>query len=410
MTRALLLSTLVGLLVTPAAAFAAPPANDGPDAAVELAGYTAENGTPSELQGSADLREATPDAGVPRCLGPASFQRTAWFKLPAADKARRVRIAVPTKAGEPAELADVAAFVQPASATNTTEPQACDGPESTAPSALLDGAPTVVLHVPAKQAVLIQAGWPATATANSLLVSADATPLGEAAAPPGDRAAEAPAVVPGRLGALPLAGALLSEEDPAEPACPAAATVWRKVTIAHSGPHVAVAAGPSVTTLTAFAGATPSGDTAVACAVREQGHQLRTTFSARKGQVVWLRAGSDAVDPAAARLAVSGPCDPRPLEPEARTTGSVLGLGLGRLGPAVRMRIADGCLRSVRVTVLRGPRVIASASRSTLGAGTTTIRLRGVRLTGRLRVRVSGRDALRTHRPLVRIARTVGAR
>src|SRR6185436_20549741 len=61
-------AALAALLATPAAALAEPPANDGPDGAVELSPYTAENGEPSELQGSADLSEAGPDAGVPRCL------------------------------------------------------------------------------------------------------------------------------------------------------------------------------------------------------------------------------------------------------------------------------------------------------------------------------------------------------
>jgi hypothetical protein len=305
MRRLTALAAVAASLGLTTGASAAPPPNDEPAAAVDLTTFTAENGEPSELQGSADVSEATPDTGVPRCLGPASFERTAWFRLPAADTPRRVRIAAPTKAGEPSELADLAAFVQPSSGANTAEPQACDGPESSARGGLLDGSPTVVLHVPAHQAVLVQAGWPAGSTAKEVLVTADATPLKAATEPPGDRATAAPRLRLGRLAALPLAGALLTEEDPAQPACPAAATVWRKLRVTRSGGHVAVASGASVTALTAFVGKAPTGEGAIACAVRGRRAELRTAFRARKGRLVWLRVGTDAAASEAAGLVVT---------------------------------------------------------------------------------------------------------
>src|SRR3954451_13483121 len=73
----MLLALVCAVSACPAAvATAAPPPNDGPDGASPVEPVTAAGGTPRDMQALADLTEATPDPGVPRCLGPASFERT----------------------------------------------------------------------------------------------------------------------------------------------------------------------------------------------------------------------------------------------------------------------------------------------------------------------------------------------
>ena len=128
------------LLVTAAPAAAAPPSNDDPFAAGVFAPFTAENGTPTALQAVAELAEARPDAGVPRCLGSSSFARTVWYRVPGARRPRACSRSR-RRAGT-LEVVDLAAFVQaevPAAvsaaplahssqaALLTREPNACDG-------------------------------------------------------------------------------------------------------------------------------------------------------------------------------------------------------------------------------------------------------------------------------------------
>ena len=60
-----------------------------PPAPAPFAPYTAANGRPRDLQAIAELVEATPDPGVPRCLGAASFARTVWYRIPAVPARRR---------------------------------------------------------------------------------------------------------------------------------------------------------------------------------------------------------------------------------------------------------------------------------------------------------------------------------
>lgn len=294
-----------GALGAPASTLAAPP-NDAPRGALAFRAVTAENGTPTEREATALLTDATADAGVPRCLGGQSFARTVWFRIESAATPRRIKVEA---SGQTTAAPDLAAFVQPPGATDTApalaEPQACDGPGSPIADAG-EGSSVVDLHVPAGHQVLIQAGRNAGQAAESVLLALDATPLPAQPAPAGDRGdGTAPALPFGAAATVDLAGATLTEEDPAQPACPAAASVWRRVDVpAGGGTLRAVADGPGVGTLTAFPGATPTGDGALDCANRARGNAVGLTFRARAGEPLWLRVGADAADAAPATLTV----------------------------------------------------------------------------------------------------------
>src|SRR5215212_947067 len=75
---------LICLAGTAGSAYALPPSNDYPAGAAPFSPYTAENGVPREQQAFGELAEATPEPGTLQCLGPSSFARTVWFRVPAA--------------------------------------------------------------------------------------------------------------------------------------------------------------------------------------------------------------------------------------------------------------------------------------------------------------------------------------
>lgn len=292
-----LLVTAIAALAAPAAASAAPPPNDAPDAPGAFAPFTAENGTPSALQAEALLAEATADPGVPRCLGAGSFARTVWLTVSAAAQARTLRLAALPAAGEPDEAPQLAAFVQPPAGTQTTEPQACDGGEG-----LLDRSAELELRVPAGRGVLVQVG---TASLSRAAVSLEAAALDPLSAPPGDTARDARPVRLRRVSTVPLAGATITDEDPAQPACPAGGTVWRSLRATRTGVHRALASGAHLGTLTAFVGTRPRGGNARACANRTTSARLRVRTRVRRGQTLWLRLGTDRPDAGTARLQVT---------------------------------------------------------------------------------------------------------
>ncbi|WP_205699135.1 hypothetical protein [Conexibacter sp. SYSU D00693] len=399
---------LLGLVCAAPASAAAPP-NDAPGGAVDVAPFGAENGLPLERTGQADLSEAGPDAGVPRCLGPRSFARTVWFRVPSADAPQRLRVDALTPAGQANEGPELAVFVQPASGTQTREPQACDGPASQGDVGTRDPAAGVELLVPAGRTVLVQAGRPEGQTAQGVLVTVATTAVEGLAAPLGDLGTlKAPRVALGRSSSVALGGARLTEEDPAQPSCAAAGSVWRRVTAARTGTHVVAARGPGVATVTAFAGRRPTGDGALACGVRESGQTVSAAFRARRGQALWLRVGTDATGATpGASLAVSGPCDVQPLTRPAAPKVRVLSVR----GRRVRVRVTGGCARSVRVVLRRGGRTVASSPvRAIVTPGTRTLVLRRSPGAGRrVSVRVTGRDGARRTRAL-RASRSITAR
>src|SRR4051794_26980849 len=160
------------LLAAPAQA--APPLNDAFTGASVFASFTAENGVPTDLTGVAELVEATPDSGVPRCLGRDSFARTVWFRLPESAVATEVGFEA---TGRRLDVLDLAAYVQeetplaPAVAPGAppapapappppvaAEPQACAGAGDGGAGDAGEPTAGVSLLVPARHPVLLQVG------------------------------------------------------------------------------------------------------------------------------------------------------------------------------------------------------------------------------------------------------------
>jgi hypothetical protein len=265
-------------LVCAAPAAAAPPANDTPAGATGFSPYVAENGTPTELQAVADLAGATADTGLARCLGPGSFARTVWFRVPAADTPQEIHV---EGAGRTLDPVDLAAFVD--GGLGPEEPNACADPGPIdEPSAAL------ALRVPAGRDVLIQVG-----RRGSLMSAEDeqvqlwlrTTPLDAVDEPAGDRRGDAPRVADGRVL---LGGATITEEDPAQPECPSLGTVWRKVVPGRSGMRTIRVSGAAVGTLTAFSGGEP-----IDCVNRTGRGALALRARVVKGQSLYVRLGTD---------------------------------------------------------------------------------------------------------------------
>ena len=150
-----LAAVFLALAATPAGA--AVPPNDAPAGAAAFEAYSAVNGSPQDLQAVAELVEATPDGGVPRCLGAASFARTAWYRIPAAATPQQLTV---EGFGRTLDVVDLAAFVQPAGAPApvTVLPNACAGADSGGADAGEEPTSGVALRVPAGRDVLLQVG------------------------------------------------------------------------------------------------------------------------------------------------------------------------------------------------------------------------------------------------------------
>ncbi len=287
---------LLVVLIAPAAALAAPPANDAPSAPADFEAVTAANGMPDERQGIAELAEATQDPGVPPCLGAGSFARTVWFRVPAADAPREIAVEA---TGRTSGVLDVAAFVQPPGGANTGEPNACSGVGSGGADASEDPSSGVQLRVPGGRTVLVQVGrrGPAgSADDERALLSLATRDLPPTPAPPGDRAdPTTPELPAGPPQAVALAGATTTEEEPAQPSCPSLGGVWRRHVPAAGGPLTVIATGELVGAVTVFAGDRPTGDNAVGCENRERtsGEVAVAAPSARAGVPLWIRLGTD---------------------------------------------------------------------------------------------------------------------
>lgn len=385
----------VALLALPVSAQAAPPPNDAASQAIVVSSVSAENGPVAAREGVVDLSEAGPDAGTPRCLGARSFARTAWFRVPGGP-AQRVRLDALTPSGQPDEAADLAAFVQPVGATapRTSEPQACDGPAAGSTD------PGVELMVPPGQDVLVQVGRSAGQTATGVVLSVATDPLRQLAQPNGDLATDQLSIPFARVRTQSLRGATLTEEDPAEPACATAASVWRKREIRQSGLQVAATRGRDASALTVFVGSRPKGENAVACDIDSSGKTslIEVPFRAHKGDTAWLRIGTDTNAGVHTRSAISGPCDRTPLHPVNRTKVAIAApRSRARRRRALHVRLTEvgPCLAGARIRVRRGKRVVARRTLRHLVRGTVTVRvprIKGAKAPrGRYRVSVAGR-------------------
>jgi hypothetical protein len=330
--RSTVVLAITAAIAIPQAAGAAPPPNDSATAPDAFQPYTAENGTPSELQATAELSEATADFGVPRCLGPASFARTVWYVIPPASTAHEIAIEA---SGETLDVVDLAAFVQPQDAPGpvANQPNACDGRGAGGATAAEEPTSGVSLRVPAGRAVLVQVGrrGPVGSPSNErAVVTLDDRPLpAPATPPPGDVAGPAtPLAGTNRDNVLPLFGATLTDEDPAQPPCPSLGSVWRKVVPSQAGPRLITATGGDAATLTVFAGAAPSADNALDCVNRAGPGALQMLVQGKPGKPLWIRVGADSppdassaslrVEPGAGAVVVDGGpggFDPTPFGP-----------------------------------------------------------------------------------------------
>ncbi|MEA2123671.1 MAG: hypothetical protein QOI80_453, partial [Solirubrobacteraceae bacterium] len=331
------------------AAVAAPP-NDSPAGAGVFTPYTAPNGTPTQFEAKGDLAGSTPDPGVPRCLGPNSFARTVWYRIPEGPVARQLTVEAVGRTTDPIDLA---AFVQPlvapaptpaptaiptatpvrahaAQATNTREPNACDGEGAGAGADSFDHTSAVSLVVPGGYPVLVQVGRRDTVGSladEEVLVSLEASDVALAPSPLGDSAASAPSL---RRGANPvnLAGATLTGEDPAQPPCPSLGTVWRKLVPGRAGDRLISVTGRAASTMAVFSGSKPTGDNALDCVVRRKSGALQAVVTTKRGQPVWVRVGVDtfvgdeeatvSVNPGTFRTVINGGpggFDPTPFGP-----------------------------------------------------------------------------------------------
>jgi hypothetical protein len=281
------------LLLLAPSAHAAPPSNDGPATPGAFESVTAENGVPFEQQAIAELAEATPDAGVPACLGSSSFARTVWFRIPESPAGRELTVEA---SGRTLAVLDLAAFVQPLGATGpaVAEPNQCAGAGAGGADASEEPASAVSLRIPPNRAVLIQVGRrgpvgaPSDETAVLTLAAAN---LGAIPQPAGDSAAGAPSM--GVSATVGLGGATLSEEDPAQPPCPSTASVWRRIDPDRTGARTISADGRSVSTLTVHQGPVPSATNALDCVNRERSGMLAMRVRARRGRTLWVRLGTD---------------------------------------------------------------------------------------------------------------------
>ena len=309
-----LLGALVALLcLAPAAtATAAPPPNDSQATPGTFESVTAEDGKPSGQQAIAELAEATPDPGVPKCLGPASFARTVWYVVPASEQPHEISVEA---TGRTLNVVDLAAFVQPEGATAplTRQPNACAGTGSGGADAAEEPTSGVTLRVPPHRAVLIQVGrhGPVRSAGDErALVSLDDRPyVGPSGPLLGDfisgAATPQPHLTQNTI--VPLFGATLSEEDPAEPVCPSLGSVWRRFVPTANQRKLITVQGGDATTLTVFAGASPTADNVLDCVNRVGNGPMQMNVPTRKRQPLWIRIGTDRPPDQSSAILTIGP-------------------------------------------------------------------------------------------------------
>lgn len=318
------------LAVTAAPAGAVAPGNDTPQGAFAFARYTAANGSPRAQQAIAELVEATPDPSLPRCLGGTSFARTVWYRIPETAGPQEITVEA---MGRTLDVVDLAAYVQPeipvtpppppppppepppepdstpsgsgtAAPRATTAqafsalPNACFGTGSGGADAAEEPTSGLTLRVPPRHPVLLQVGrrGPVMSAADEQVVlSLDVQLPTNIPRPAGDRAnLLAPQAPTNRTITFGLAGATITEEDPAEPICPSAGTIWRRLMPGQSGRRLITVKGSGAHTFTVFAGARPTALNALECVVREGVGPMQMRVPVHKGQPLWIRIGTDA--------------------------------------------------------------------------------------------------------------------
>jgi hypothetical protein len=427
--RRVVLVALAASLLLAAPATAAPPPNDGQDFAAPFTSFTAANGRPLDLQALAEPGEATPDAGVPRCLGPGSFERTVWYRVPASPATRLVRI---EGFGRTLDLVDLAAFVQPPGATvpSTAIPNACDGEGAGGSDAGEEPTSGIALRLPAGRDLLLQAGRrgaPKAPEDELALLSLDTTDLPVTLPPPGDAAdSTTPPARSGSATYLALKGATISGEDPATPNCPALGTVWRRFLPGSTGLRRITVSGAPASTLAVFRGRAPALGNMLDCVNRSGSGSLQMRVRVKRRQPVWIRVGTSATTGSLGallrvldgdvRVVDGGPggFDPTPGGPGGGLPEACDGAWAERAqiaGPRLRGRVKRDKRRKVLPVKIRVRHSSVCDATLTLGGpddevfarayatwlhGRPTVRLQLVRPLekGRYRLRVSARSQL----------------
>jgi hypothetical protein len=313
----------------------------------------------------------------------------------------------------------------------TSEPNACFGLGAGGSDAAEEPTSGLTVRVPARRPVLIQVGARGAAAAaadEDALVSLSVDALADSGTPAGDRGDKtAPTARQNRSNIVDLSGASITEEDPAQPACPSLGTVWRKFRAGKAGKrHISVSGG-SVNTLTVFRGKRPRGVNPVDCVNRETGGLLEMNVPVKRRQYLWIRLGTDRpLDGAEAQLRITdgtrktvidggpGGADPTPWGPaggfpgacftsdvkRARVRGSALRGSPGAFNRLSRFRLAlriSGAPICDAEVSLIGPRKrVYAQGRAVRLKGkprVTLSRLRTFRR-GAYRVRVTGMDLL----------------
>ena len=384
------IAVLAGVL-GPASAIAAPPPNDTAAGAGVFAPFAAAGGPPRQQQAVAELVEAGPDAGVPACLGAGSFARTVWFRLPEAPVRQEITVEA---SGATLDVLDLAAFVQPPPALSaaplTSEPNACSGRGAGGSDAAEEPTSAVTMLVPAGRPVLFQVGRRGpvgSVDAERALLSLDARPSEPLLPPRGEYAGTSTPKLRGSGGTfVALAGATLSEDDPAQPPCPSLASVWRRLVPGRTEARLISVSSAKATTLTVFSGRRPTGDNALDCVNRERRGPLRMLIPARRGRTLWVRIGTERtgggeaatvnVSPGAKATVIDGGAggfDPTPYGPGggfpsacAKADAALADVG----GPELRGRAGDrNRFTRVPVVIRTGGSVICDADLRLYGPG-----------------------------------------
>lgn len=417
--HALLLASLVAALwAAPAAA--EPPPNDTPATPGVFEPYTTENGSPDELQAIAELAEAGPEGRVPRCLGPDSFERTVWYRVPASVTPREIDIEA---SGRTLEVVDLAAFVQPPfeGPPVTSLPNSCAGRGAGGSDVAADRASALTLRVPANRAVFVQVGRRGSAGSpddERAILSYSETPFEVLATPGGDQADGATPRLGrrSRQARVSLDGATTTEDDPAAPSCPSLGGVWRRARVPRTGAWTVTVAGSQASALTVFAGTRPHTRGFRGCVDRAGPGSLVLPLRARRRQTLWIRVGTDRTPPGAQAQILFDRSTPRDEESGGGCLASENPRISGRLASGSSMRKVLNRSRSIAlsVNVTRGP--VCAATLELVGpkrrvyATGTAAKLRGrgqsvylrrtrrlVRGRYRLRVEASGLAGVRGH-------------
>ena len=288
------------LLVPSGAASALPPGNDPVTAASPFAPYTAANGVPFDQQAMAELAEATADAGIGRCLGGESFERTVWFFVPAAAVATEVTV---DASGRTLDPIDLALFVQPevttapAGSVNHKVPNTCAGLGDGGASGAIEPGNAVTARVPPNHQVFVQVGRRGAAGTpddERAVLSLRVAPIPTFTPVLGDRAEPlTPVARAKRPTEVPLANATITRDDAATPPCPSLGTVWRRLIPGNSVPRRVSVSGGDASTLAVFAGDLPAFGRPLDCVVRDGPGRMEMIVPARKGRTTWIRVGTD---------------------------------------------------------------------------------------------------------------------